>query len=125
MSQELHIVLLSNEAGRAYPALQLAMGARAMGTKAKVYCTSHGLQVVKKGAADAIEMPGYPSLGQVLRDALAAGVEVCACAPSPEILQSMGITEQTVEEGVELEDVVGFLNDALPAAKNGGIVTFI
>ncbi len=37
----------------------------------------------------------------------------------------MGITKETVEEGVELEDVISFLNDAMPAAKNGGIVTFI
>ncbi len=125
MTQEIHIVLLSNEATRAYPAVQLALGAVAMGTKAKVYCTSAGLEVVRKGGADGIQMPGFPPLGQLLRDALQAGVEVCACAPSPEILQAMGITKETVEEGVELEDVVTFLSDALPAAKNGGIVTFI
>ncbi len=125
MTQELHIVLLSSDPPRAYPAIQLAMGAVAMGAKAKVYCTSDGLEVVRKGSADRVQMPGYPPLGQLLRDALDSGVEVCACAPSPEILEAMGITSDTVEEGVELEDVIGFLNDAMPAAKNGGIVTFI
>lgn len=96
-----------------------------MGTKAKVYCTSAGLELVKKGGADEIQMPGFPPLGQLLRDALSSGVKVCACAPSPEILEAMGITEDTVEEGIELEDVVTFLSEALPAAKEGGIVTFI
>jgi len=26
---------------------------------------------------------------------------------------------------VKLEDMIGFLNEALPAAKDGGVVTFI
>ncbi len=125
MTQEFHIVLLSSEPFRAYPAIQLAMGAVAMGAKAKVYCTSSGLDIVRKAAADEIQMSGYPPLGQLLRDALNSGVKVCACAPSPEVLQAMGITRETVEEGVDLEDMISFLNDAMPAAKDGGIVTFI
>lgn len=125
MSQELHIVLLSNEPGRAYTAVQLAMGAVAMGNKARVYTTQKGLEVVRKGGAAGIELPGYPPLSDLLQDALQSGVEICACAPSPEILQALGITKDTVEEGVYLEDMIGFLNDALAAAQNGGVVTFI
>lgn len=125
MTQELHIVLLSKEPERAYPAIQLALGAVAMGNKAKVYCTSSGLEVVKKDGAKEIQLPGFPPLKQLIHDAIQSGVKICACAPSPEILEAMGITKETVEEGVELEDVVTFLNEALPAAKEGGIVTFI
>jgi predicted peroxiredoxin len=124
MTQELHIVLLSKEPERAYPAIQLALGAVAMGNKAKVYCTSSGLEIVRKNGAE-IQLPGFPPLKQLLRDAISSGVQVCACAPSPEILEAMGITKDTVEEGVELEDVVTFLSEALPAAREGGIVTFI
>src|SRR6266705_2315252 len=100
--QELHIVLLSDDPDRAYPAFQLAMG-----------------------AADKVQLPGYPPLGQILRDAIKYGAEVCACAASSDILKNQGITPETVEPGVKLEDMIGFLNQALPAAKDGGVVTFI
>jgi len=123
--QELHIVLVSNDPARAYPAFQLAMGAAAMGHKARVYATTAGLELLKKGAADKVQLPGYPPLGQILRDAIKFGAEVCACAASTDILKSQGITPETVEPGVKLEDMIGFLNGALPAAKNGGVVTFI
>src|SRR3990172_9852541 len=125
VQQELHIVLVSNDPARAYPAIQLAMGAAAMGHKARVYATTAGLDLLKKGAADKIQLPGYPPLGQVLRDAIKYGADVCACAASSDILKNEGITPETVEPGVHLEDMIGFLNGALPAAKNGGGVTFI
>src|SRR2546422_390738 len=80
--QELHIVLLSNDPQRAYPAFQLAMGAAAMGHKARIYATTAGLDLLRKGAADKVQLPGYPPLGQVLRDAIKYGAEVCACAAS-------------------------------------------
>ncbi len=124
-AQELHIVLVSNDPQRAYPAFQLAMGAAALGNKARVYATTAGLDILRKGAADKIQLPGYPPLGQVIRDAIKYGAEVCACAASNDILKNQGITPQTVEPGVKLEDMMGFLNRALPAAKEGGIVTFI
>jgi predicted peroxiredoxin len=60
-----------------------------------------------------------------VRDAIGAGVSICACAPSREMLSQMGITSENVISGVKLEDVLGFLSNALPAAKNGGIVLFI
>jgi len=124
-AQELHIVLLSNDPMRTYPALSLALGAAAMGAKARIYCTTTGLDLVRKGAADNVRLPGFPPLGQLLRDAIAQGVDVCACAPSIEVLRTFGITKETVEDGVRMEDVIGFLSVALPAAKNGGVVTFI
>ncbi len=123
--QELHIVLVSNDPARVYPAVQLALGAAATGRKAKIYATTAGLEVLRKGAADKIQLPGFPPLGQVLRDAISMGVEVSACAPSADILKSLGISKDTVEPGVKLEDLIGFLNSALPAAQNGGVITFI
>jgi hypothetical protein len=41
------------------------------------------------------------------------------------VLKQEGVTEEAVEDGVGLEDLGVFLKNALPAAKNGGIVTFI
>lgn len=124
-AQEFHIVLLSKEPDRAYTALMLAMGVQAMGGKASIYCTSGGLEVVRKGGAEQMNLPGFPPLGQMLKDAQDAGVYVSACAPSPEVLKMMGITRETTVDGVVLEDVIGFLNRAMPAAKGGGVVTFV
>jgi|SRR5689334_16943877 predicted peroxiredoxin len=123
--QEVHIVLVSNDPNRAYPALTLALGAVTMGAKCKLYCTMSGLDIVKKGGSSKITMPGAPSLDKYLKDAIDAGVEITACGPSKEMLAQMGITKDNLEQGVQSEDVIGFLKAALPAAKNGGMVLFI
>jgi predicted peroxiredoxin len=125
--QEMHIVLVAKEPERAYPALTLALGGVAMGRKVSVYATMSGLEVVKKHARpeEGITMSGMPPLEKFVRDAIASGVYVCACAPSADLLASMGITESNVIEGVKLEDVIGFLKNALPAAQKGGVVLFV
>jgi predicted peroxiredoxin len=123
--QEVHLVLISNEPGRAYSAFVLALGAIAMGAKCKIYCTMGGLDIIKKGGAEKIQIVGAPPLKKYLKDAIESGVKVTACAPSKEMLQQMGITRENTVEGVGFEDVIGFLNEALPATKNGGMVLFI
>lgn len=125
MAQELHIVLVTKDPERVYPAVMLALGAEAMGVKAFIYCTMSGWEVVKRDGAAKIQLPGYPSLQKLLDDAIEAGVHISACAPSTQILQQMGITEDTLVSGVKVEDVIGFLNRALPAAKEGGLVLFV
>jgi len=123
--QEVHLVLVSNDPGRAYSAFVLALGAVAMGAKCKIYCTMGGLDIIKKGGAAKIQMVGAPSLEKYLKDAIESGVKVTACAPSKEMLQQMGITRENIVDGVGFEDVIGFLNEALPATKKGGMVLFI
>ena len=123
--QEVHIVLVSNDPNRAYPAFTLALGAVTMGAKCKLYCTMSGLDLVKKGGSSKITMPGAPPLDKHLKDAIDAGVEVTACGPSKEMLIQMGITKDNLEQGVQFEDVIGFLKAALPASRNGGMVLFI
>lgn len=123
--QEVHIVLLSNDPSRAYSAFVLALGSVTMGTRCKLYCTMQALDIVKKRGADNIKMEDMPPLSKYLKDAIDAGVEVTACGPSKEMLEQMGVSKDTLEEGVKFEDVIGFLNGALPAAKKGGMVVFI
>lgn len=123
--QEVHIVLVTNDPNRAYPALILALGTVTMGARCKLYCTMSGLDIVKRGGSSKITMPGAPPLDKYLKDAIDAGVEITACGPSKEMLAQMGITKDNLEAGVEFEDVVGFLEAALPAAKKGGMVLFI
>ena len=123
--QEVHLVLASNDPGRAYSALVLALGTVTMGAKCKLYCTMGALDIVKKGGASKITMPGVPSLDKYLHDAISAGVQITACGPSKEMLIQMGVTPDSLERGVDFEDVIGFLNEALPASKKGGMVLFI
>jgi predicted peroxiredoxin len=123
--QEVHIVLVTNEPGRVYSAFVLALGAVAMAAKCKIYCTMAGLDIVRKGGAAKIQMMGAPPLEKYLNDAIESGVQITACGPSKEFLKQMGITKENLVEGVGFEDVIGFLNEALPAAKKGGMVLFL
>jgi predicted peroxiredoxin len=125
MDQELHIVLVSNEPERVYPALTLVLAASTLNVKAHLYCTMKGLDLVRKDTMNKISMPGMPPIEKYLNDALSMGAHICACAPSKAMLAEMGINEQTLYPGVEMEEAITFLNNALNAAKKGGIVLFI
>jgi predicted peroxiredoxin len=127
MSQqrEVHIVLISNDPQRVYPALTLILASISLGVKAHLYCTMGGLDVIRKDTADKISMPGMPPVSKYVKDAIEAGAYVCACAPSREFLEKMGINGETVLPGVKLEEAISFLNRALIAARNGGIILFI
>lgn len=118
-------MIVSNDPTRVYPAVTLALGATAMGAKAHLYCTMAGLDVIRKDAGERIKFPGLPPIEKYVGDAIGSGAQVCACAPSREMLAQMGINESTIIPGVKIEDVVGFLQNALPAAKSGGIVLFV
>lgn len=123
--QEMHIVIVSNDPTRVYPAVTLALGASALGTKVFLYATMNGWDVVRIDAGERIKFPGMPPIDKYVKDAIAAGASVCACAPSREMLAQVGINESNVIPGVTLEDAIGFLNNALPAAKQGGVVLFV
>ncbi|MGI0091335.1 MAG: DsrE/DsrF/DrsH-like family protein [Nitrososphaerales archaeon] len=123
--QEVHIVIVSNDPTRVYPAVTLGLGATALGSKVFLYCTMNGLDVVRKDAGERIKFQGMPPIDKYVKDAISAGASICACAPSKEMLAQMGINESTVIPGVTLEDAIGFLNNALPAAKKGGVVLFV
>ena len=125
LKQEVHIVIVSNDPTRVYPAVTLALGASALGTKVKLYATMNGWDLIRKDAGERIKFPGMPPIDKYVRDAIAAGTSVCACAPSREILTQAGLNESTVIPGVTLEDAIGFLTAALPAAKSGGVVLFV
>jgi predicted peroxiredoxin len=123
--QEVHIVLVSNDPQRVYPALTLILASISLGVRAHLYCTMGELDVIRKDTADKISMPGMPPVSKYVKDAIEAGAYVCACAPSREFLEKMGINEETVLPGVKLEEAITFLNRALIAARNGGIILFI
>lgn len=115
---KLHLVLLSNDPHCVYPALTFALAAASMGDEAHLYCTMGGLDALHPDHRQGLQLEGMPPVEQYLRDALEAGVQVRACGPSKEMLEQMGITEDVLDEGVELEDVTGFLLDLKPVGQD-------
>ena len=67
---------------RTYMPFVLAATAAAMGIDAYIYFVIKGVTVVKKGAAEKIKVGGFPTLRQVMDQALKAGVKLVVCEQS-------------------------------------------
>jgi predicted peroxiredoxin len=76
----------SDQPERQYSPLVLAQAARAMGVDAAVYYLGLGLKVLQPGAAAGIRLGSFPSLAEVLKATMAAGVPVYACEASKQML---------------------------------------
>jgi len=71
---------------RLYAPFILAMTAKAMDMDAAVYFLIRGITVIKKGEAAKIKIGSFPSLKDVMDQAVEAGVELYACAQSCELM---------------------------------------
>src|SRR4030042_2911564 len=67
---------------RAYAPFILATTAAMMNLDATVYFVIKGITVVKKGEAEKIKMGSFPSLKQVMDQAVKAGVKLEVCEQS-------------------------------------------
>ncbi len=67
---------------RTYMPFVLAATAAAMGIDASIYFVIKGVTLVKKGAAEKIKVGSFPTLRQVMDQALKAGVELVVCEQS-------------------------------------------
>ncbi len=67
---------------RSYMPFVLATTATAMGIDATIYFVIKGVTLVKKGAAEKIKVGGFPTLRQVMDQALKAGVKLAVCEQS-------------------------------------------
>lgn len=67
---------------RLYSPFILAQTAVAMGIDAIVYFLGRGVLVVRKGEAEKIKVGSFPTLKQVMDDAVKAGVELMICGQS-------------------------------------------
>ena len=94
---------------RLYAPFILASTAVAMGLEATVYFLIKGITVVKKGEAEKIQLGSFPSLKEVMDQALEAGVKLMVCEQS---CQLIGLGRGDFEEGAS---VVGAatLNDLM------------
>ncbi|MEM3421400.1 MAG: DsrE/DsrF/DrsH-like family protein [Candidatus Hadarchaeum sp.] len=67
---------------RTYAPFILATTAAAMGIEATIYFLIKGVTVVKKGEAERIRLGSFPSLKQVMDQAVQAGVKLEVCEQS-------------------------------------------
>jgi len=71
---------------KTYAPFILASTAVAMDIDATVYFMVKGVTVVKKGEAEKIKMGTFPSLKEVMDQAIGAGVELLVCEQSTQLL---------------------------------------
>lgn len=71
---------------RLYSPFVLAMTAKAMGIDATIYFLGMGITVVKKGNAEKIKMGTFPSLKEIMDDAVKAGVKLMVCEQSCQLI---------------------------------------
>ena len=70
---------------RLYPPFVLASTARAMGLDATVYFLGKGILSIKKGEPQKIKVGSFPTLKEVMDQAVAAGVQMMICAQSAQL----------------------------------------
>ncbi len=71
---------------RLYAPFVLATTAKSMGIDAAIYFMIKGVEVVKKGEAEKIKLGNFPTLKEVIDQAIEAGVELMACDQSTQVL---------------------------------------
>ncbi len=67
---------------RAYAPFILAATAVAMGADATIYFLIKGVTLVKKGEAEKIKIGSFPSLREVMNQAIGVGVKLMVCEQS-------------------------------------------
>ncbi len=71
---------------RTYAPFILAATAEMMNIEATIYFVIKGVTIVKKGEAEKIKIGGFPSLKEVMDQAIKAGVKLMVCEQSCQLL---------------------------------------
>ncbi len=98
-----------NTPRRLYSPLVLGMTARAMDIESTIYFLGEGITVVKKGAAEKIKEGSFPSVKDIMNQAVAAGVSLLVCEQSCQLLgveRGEFIDEAKVVGAATLNDLV-------------------
>jgi predicted peroxiredoxin len=94
---------------RLYAPFVLGMTARAMDIDATIYFLGLGITVVKKGMAETVKEGEFPTLKEIMDQAINAGVELLICEQSTQLLR-MGrgdfIPEAKIVGAATLNDLV-------------------
>ena len=71
---------------RLYSPFVLGMTAKAMDIDATIYFLGLGITVVKKGMAETVKEGDFPTLKEIMDQAINAGVELLVCEQSTQLL---------------------------------------
>ena len=77
--------------------LIIALGGMTAGLRVSIFLTSAGVDIVRRGASDMTHVKPLEPLADMLRDFLARGGTLWACAPC---VKSRGYTQEDLLEGV-------------------------
>jgi predicted peroxiredoxin len=94
---------------RLYSPFVLGMTAKAMDIDATVYFLGLGVTVVKKGVAETVKEGNFPTVKEIMDQAIAAGVKLLVCEQSTQLLSlNRGdfIPEAKVVGAATLNDLV-------------------
>ena len=89
MAEKKHIVYVQTSGTdmphRLYSPFVLGMTAKAMDIDATVYFLSAGITVVKKGEAEKVRAGSFPTLKEIMDQAITAGVKLMVCEQSTQL----------------------------------------
>ncbi len=94
---------------RLYAPFVLGMTAKAMDIDATIYFLGLGVTVVKKGMAETVKEGEFPTLKEIMDQAINAGVELLVCEQSTQLLSMERgdfIPEAKVVGAATLNDLV-------------------
>jgi predicted peroxiredoxin len=107
MAAKMMIFCGSDDPQKAFPPFMLGSGALATEMEVTMFFTMNGLNIVKKGGAEKIVLPGAPkTLPEFLQVMREGGAKLIACSAAFPIV---GITEQDLIQGVECGGVATFV----------------
>lgn len=110
MATKMLIFCGSDEPFKAFPPFMLASGGLSMDMEITFFFTLSGLNIVKKGGAEKIELPGAPkTLPEFINVMKEAGAKFIACSAAFPIVDCK---EEDLIDGVECGGVATFASDA-------------
>lgn len=119
MAAKMLVFCGSDEPEKAFPPFMLGAGALATDMEVMLFFTMSGLNIVRKGGAEKIVLPGamktLPEFLQTVRD---GGAKMIACSATFPVV---GIKEEDLIEGVECGGVATFV---IAAEESDIVLTF-
>lgn len=97
---------------RLYAPFILGMTARAMDVQASIFFMIKGITALKRGEAEKIKIGSFPSLKEVMDQALASGVQMYICEQSTQLL---GISRGDFVDGAKIAGAATLNDLALDA----------
>ena len=113
MAEKKHILYVQTSGvdtpKRLYSTFVLGMTAKAMDIDATIYFLGEGVTVVKKGEAEKVREGSFPTVKEVMDQAIATGVKLMVCERSTQLLnldRGDFIEEAKVVGAATLNDLV-------------------